>query len=86
MRNVLAPEPHPGPASRLNSATWMKSFFAQSLEVVTESEQPIQLYSKVRWEWTEWQWIAIVVNTKLTFGPSIVKMKGHRHRFCIAEL
>ena len=30
-------------------------FFAQSLEVVTESEQPIQLYPKIRWDWTEWQ-------------------------------
>ena len=30
-------------------------FLAQSLEVVTESEQPIQLYLKIRWDWTEWQ-------------------------------
>ena len=30
-------------------------FFAQSLEVVTESKRPIQLYSKIRWDWTRWQ-------------------------------
>ena len=29
--------------------------FAQSLEVVTESERPIQLYPKIRWDWTGWQ-------------------------------
>ena len=26
-------------------------FFAQSLEVVTESERPVQLYPKIRWVW-----------------------------------
>ena len=25
-------------------------FFAQSLEVVTEDERPVQLYSKIRWD------------------------------------
>ena len=30
-------------------------FLAQSLEVVTESERPIQLYRKIRWDWTGWQ-------------------------------
>ena len=58
----------------------------QSFEVVTECEQPVQLYPMIRWDWTEWQWVAIVVNTKLTFGLSAVKMKGHRHRFRIVEL
>ena len=28
---------------------------AQSLKVVTESERPIQLYHKIRWDWTGWQ-------------------------------
>ena len=28
----------------------------------------------------------IVVNIKLTFGLSVVKMKARRHRFCIADL
>ena len=61
-------------------------FFAQSLEVVTESERPVQLYPKIRWDWTRWQYVAIVVNIKFTFGLSVVKMKGRRHRFRIAEL
>ena len=52
MGNVLAPAPHPDPASCLNSATRLESFFAQSFEVVTESERPIQLYPKIRWDWT----------------------------------
>ena len=26
--------------------------FAQSLEMVTESKRPIQLYPKIRWDWT----------------------------------
>ena len=26
--------------------------FAQSLEEVTESDRPIQLYPKIRWDWT----------------------------------
>ena len=26
-------------------------FFAKSLEVLTESERPIQLYLKIRWDW-----------------------------------
>ena len=56
-------------------------FFAKSLEVVTESKQPVQLYPKIRWNW-----VPIVVNIKLTFGLSVVKMKGRRHRFRIAEL
>ena len=43
LRNVLAPAPDPDPASHLNSATRVESFFAQSLEVVTESERPVQL-------------------------------------------
>ena len=30
-------------------------FFAQSLEVVRESERPIQLYSKICWNWTGWK-------------------------------
>ena len=30
-------------------------FFAQSLEVVTESERPVELYPKIRWDWTGWQ-------------------------------
>ena len=29
-----------------------REFFAQSLEVVTESERPIHLYPKIRWDWT----------------------------------
>ena len=29
-------------------------FFAQSLEMVTESERPIQLYPKIRWYWRGW--------------------------------
>ena len=61
-------------------------FFAKSLEVVTESKQPVQLYPKIRWNWTGWQYVPIVVNIKLTFGLSVVKMKGRRHRFRIAEL
>ena len=61
-------------------------FFAQSLEVLTESERPIQLFPKIRWDWTGWQSVAIVVNIKLTFGLSVVKIKGRRHRFRIAEL
>ena len=32
-----------------------EEFFVQSLEVVTESELPIQLYPKIRWDWTGWQ-------------------------------
>ena len=61
-------------------------FLAQNLEVVTESERPIELYPKIRWEWTGWQYVAIVVNIKLTIGFSVVKVKGRRHRFRIAEL
>ena len=61
-------------------------FFAQSLEVVTESERPIQLYPKIRWDWTGWQEVAIVVSLNLTFGLSDVKIKGRRHRFRFAEL
>ena len=30
-------------------------FLAQSLKVVTESKRPIQLYPKIRWDWTGWQ-------------------------------
>ena len=30
-------------------------FLAQSLEVVTESKRTIQLYPKIRWDWTGWQ-------------------------------
>ena len=30
-------------------------FFVQSLEAVTESEQPIQLYPKIGLDWTGWQ-------------------------------
>ena len=32
-----------------------REFFAQSFEVVTESERPIQLYPDIRWDWTGWQ-------------------------------
>ena len=85
MHNVLAPVLHPDPASHLNSATRVKSK-VQSLEVVTESKRPIQLYPKIRWDWTGWQQVAIVVNIELTFGFSVVKIKSRRHRFRIAEL
>ena len=61
-------------------------FFVQSLEVVTESKRPIQLYPKIRWDWKGWQQVAIVVNIKLTFGLSVDKMKGCRPRFRVAEL
>ena len=55
MRNALAPASHQDPASRVSSATRVESFFAQSLEVVTESERPAQLYPKTRWDWKGWQ-------------------------------
>ena len=29
-------------------------FLAQSLEVVMESERPVQLYPKIHWDWTGW--------------------------------
>ena len=61
-------------------------FLAQNLKVVTKSERPIQLYPKIRWNWTGWQSVVIVVNIKLTFGRSVAKMKDRRHRFRIAEL
>ena len=60
--------------------------FAQSLGVVIKSERSIQLYPKICWDWTGWQYIAIVVHIKLTFGLSVAKMKGRCHRFRIAEL
>ena len=52
MSNVLPPALHPDPASRLNSATRVETHFAKSLEEVTECERPIQLYPKLRWDWT----------------------------------
>ena len=61
-------------------------FFAQSLELVMESERPVQLYPKIRWDWTGWQYVATVVNIKFMFGLSVVKMKAGRRRFRIAEL
>ena len=61
-------------------------FLAQSLEMVIESKRLIELYPKMRWDWTGWQWVAIVVNIKHTFGLSVVKKKSCRHRFGIAEL
>ena len=60
--------------------------FAQSLELVSENKRPVQFYPKIRWDWTVCQKVAIVVNIKLTFGLSVVKMKSRRHRFRIAEL
>ena len=30
--------------------------------------------------------VAIVVDIKLTFGLSVVQVKGRRHRFSVAEL
>ena len=30
-------------------------FFTLILEVVTESERPVQLYPKIRWDWTGWR-------------------------------
>ena len=50
------------------------------------SERPIEIYLKMRWDWTGWQKVAIIINIKLTLGLSVIKMKGSRHRFCIAEL
>ena len=54
--------------------------------MVTESERPIQLYPKIRWDWTGWQLVIVAVHIKLTFGLSAVEMKRRRHRFGIAEV
>ena len=43
--------PRKSPQQRNSSG----EILAQSLEVVTESERPIQLYPKIRWDWTGWQ-------------------------------
>ena len=61
-------------------------FFAQSLEMVTKSKQPVQLQAKVHWDWTGWQYVAIVVRIDVTFGLFVVKIKGRYHHFHIAEL
>ena len=74
------------PCKSLQQRNLGGEFLAQSLEVVTESERPVQFYPKICWDWTGWQWVVIAVNIKLTFGLSVVKMKGCRHRFRIAEL
>ena len=52
MRNALAPASDPDPAIRLKQSDSGGEFFVRSLEVVTESEQPIQFYPKIRWDWT----------------------------------
>ena len=54
MRNVLAPAPIRIPQVA-STARLGWEFRAQNLEVVTESERPIQLYPKVRWNWTGWK-------------------------------
>ena len=53
--NVLAPAPHPDPASRSQQRDSGGEFLAQSLEVVTENERPVQLYPNICWDWTGWQ-------------------------------
>ena len=55
MRNVLAPAPHPDPASRPQQRDSGGEFLAQSLEVVSENERSVQLYPKICWDWTGWQ-------------------------------
>ena len=55
MRNVLAPAPHPDPASRPQQRDSGAEFLAQSLEVITENERPVQLYPNICWDWTGWQ-------------------------------
>ena len=54
--------------------------------MVTIRERPVQFNPKIRGNWTEWQTFAIVVYVELTFGLSVVQMKGRRYRFSMAEL
>ena len=54
--------------------------------MVTKCESSVQFNSKIGRDWTEWQAFAIVVDIKLTFGLSVVQVKGRRHRFSVAEL
>ena len=44
-------------------------FLAQSLEMVTIRERPVQFDPKICGNWTEWQKFAFVVYIKLKFGP-----------------
>ena len=59
---------------------------AQCLKMMTIRERPVQFNPKIRGNWTEWQKSAVVVHVELTFGLSVVQVKGRRHRFCMAEL
>ena len=51
--------------------------------MVTKREWSVQFNSKIGRDWTEWQAFAIVVDIKLTFGLSVVQVKGRRHRFSV---
>jgi len=77
VRNVVAPVPHPEPASRLRSATRDVSFL--------RSERPVQRYSEVFGLEAEGQGFVFEVDFQIAFG-FLVEMEDCRHRLRGAEL